>query len=261
MVMSNKGSGKHLSMITAYDATFARIVDESGVDMILVGDSVGSVVQGVANTIPVTLEEMEYHVKLVARANPRALIIGDLPFGSYQVNTEQAVRSAIRLVKAGAAAVKLEGGVTMFDTIAAISRVDIPVMGHIGLTPQSYHRMGGHRVQGRTDGREAGGRERLLEDAHSVEQSGAFAIVIEGVPRDLAKEITNKVSIPTIGIGAGPDCDGQVLVLHDILGLTTNTLKFTRKYADIRTTSVDACKQFVEEVRNGSWPDDDHSFH
>ena len=248
-------------MITAYDATFARIVDESGVDMILVGDSVGSVVQGVANTIPVTLEEMEYHVKLVARANPRALIIGDLPFGSYQVNTEQAVRSAIRLVKAGAAAVKLEGGVTMFDTIAAISRVDIPVMGHIGLTPQSYHRMGGHRVQGRVDGREAGGRERLLEDAHSVGQSGAFAVVIEGVPRDLAKEITNKVSIPTIGIGAGPDCDGQVLVLHDILGLTQNTLKFTRKYADIRSTSVDACKQFVEEVRNGSWPDDDHSFH
>ena len=261
MVMANKSSGKPLSMITAYDATFARIVDESGVDMILVGDSVGSVVQGVANTIPVTLEEMEYHVKLVARANPRALIIGDLPFGSYQVNTEQAVRSAIRLVKAGAAAVKLEGGVTMFDTIAAISRVDIPVMGHIGLTPQSYHRMGGHRVQGRVDGREAGGRERLLEDAHSVEQSGAFAVVIEGVPRDLAKEITNKVSIPTIGIGAGPDCDGQVLVLHDILGLTQNTLKFTRKYADIRSTSVDACKQFVEEVRNGSWPDDDHSFH
>ena len=261
MVMANKGSGKPLSMITAYDATFARIVDESGVDMILVGDSVGSVVQGVANTIPVTLEEMEYHVKLVARANPRALIIGDLPFGSYQVNTEQAVRSAIRLVKAGAAAVKLEGGVTMFDTIAAISRVDIPVMGHVGLTPQSYHRMGGHRVQGRVDGREAGGRERLLEDAHSVEQSGAFAVVVEGVPRDLAKEITNKVSIPTIGIGAGPDCDGQVLVLHDILGLTQNTLKFTRKYADIRSTSVDACKQFVEEVRNGSWPDDDHSFH
>jgi 3-methyl-2-oxobutanoate hydroxymethyltransferase len=157
--------------------------------------------------------------------------------------------------------VKLEGGTTMFDTIAAISRVDIPVMGHIGLTPQSYHRMGGHRVQGRVDGNIAGGRERLLEDAQSVQQSGAFAIVIEGVPRDLAKEITNTLSIPTIGIGAGPDCDGQVLVLHDILGLTQNTLKFTRKYADIRKTSVDACKQFVAEVRNGSWPDDAHSFH
>ena len=261
MVIATKGLGKPLTMITAYDATFARIVDESGVDMILVGDSVGSVVQGVANTIPVTLEEMEYHVKLVARANPRALIVGDLPFGSYQVHTAHAVRSAIRLVKAGASAVKLEGGTTMFDTIAAISRVDIPVMGHIGLTPQSYHRMGGHRVQGRVDGNIAGGRERLLEDAQSVQQSGAFAIVIEGVPRDLAKEITNTLSIPTIGIGAGPDCDGQVLVLHDILGLTQNTLKFTRKYADIRTTSVDACKQFVAEVRNGSWPDDAHSFH
>jgi 3-methyl-2-oxobutanoate hydroxymethyltransferase len=157
--------------------------------------------------------------------------------------------------------VKLEGGITMFDTIAAISRVDIPVMGHIGLTPQSYHRMGGHRVQGRVDGREAGGRERLLEDAHSVQDSGAFALVIEGVPRDLAKEITTSISIPTIGIGAGPDCDGQVLVLHDILGLSQNTLKFTRKYADVRTTSIDACKQFVADVRNGSWPDDDHSFH
>ena len=261
MVIARKGSADKLSMITAYDATFARIVDESGVDMILVGDSVGSVVQGVTTTIPVTLEEMEYHIKLVARANPRALIVGDLPFGSYQVNSEQAVRSAIRLVKAGAAAVKLEGGVTMFDTIAAISRVDIPVMGHIGLTPQSYHRMGGHRVQGRVEGREAGGRERLLEDAHSVEQAGAFSVVIEGVPRTLAQEITQKISIPTIGIGAGPDCDGQVLVLHDILGLTQSNLKFTRQYANVRKVSIDACRQFVNEVRHGVWPDDDHSFH
>lgn len=250
-----------ITMITAYDATFASIVDESGVDIILVGDSVGSVVQGVATTIPVTLEEMEYHVRLVARANPRALLVGDLPFGSYQVNSEQGVRSAIRLIKAGAAAVKLEGGVNMFDTIAAISRVDIPVMGHIGLTPQSYHRMGGHRVQGRTDNRDAGGRERIFEDAHCVEQAGAFAVVLEGIPRQLAHEITQKVSIPTIGIGAGPDCDGQVLVLHDILGLTTNTLKFTKQFADIRTASVAACASFVQEVQDGRWPDDDHSFH
>ena len=260
-VIVRKNDHLPLTMITAYDATFAKIVDESGVDMILVGDSVGSVVQGVANTIPVTLEEMEYHVRLVARANPRALIIGDLPFGSYQVNTEQAVRSAIRLVKAGAAAVKLEGGVTMQDTIAAISRVDIPVMGHIGLTPQSYHRMGGHRVQGRSEGRDPGGKERLLEDAHSVEQAGAFAVVIEGVPRDLAREITQKISIPTIGIGAGPDCDGQVLVLHDILGLSPNSLKFTRKYANVRELSIAACSEFVQDVRARQWPDDDHSFH
>jgi len=149
----------------------------------------------------------------------------------------------------------------MFETIAAISRVDIPVMGHIGLTPQSYHRMGGHRVQGRVDGREAGGKERLLEDAHSVEQAGAFSVVIEGVPRTLAQEITQKISIPTIGIGAGPDCDGQVLVLHDILGLTQSNLKFTRQYANVRKVSIDACKQFVNEVKHGVWPDDDHSFH
>ena len=254
-------TAQRITMITAYDATFASIVDESGVDIILVGDSVGSVVQGVANTIPVTLEEMEYHVRLVSRANPRALLVGDLPFGSYQVNSEQGVRSAIRLIKAGASAVKLEGGTNMFDTISAISRVDIPVMGHIGLTPQSYHRMGGHRVQGRSDNRDAGGRERLFEDAHSVEQAGAFAVVLEGIPRQLAQEITQKVSIPTIGIGAGPDCDGQVLVLHDILGLTTHELKFTKQFADIRTASIDACTNFVQEVRNGQWPDDAHSFH
>ena len=256
-----QNAAQRITMITAYDATFASIVDESGVDIILVGDSVGSVVQGVANTIPVTLEEMEYHVRLVSRANPRALLVGDLPFGSYQVNSEQGVRSAIRLIKAGASAVKLEGGVNMFDTISAISRVDIPVMGHIGLTPQSYHRMGGHRVQGRADNREAGGRERLFEDAHSVEQAGAFAVVLEGIPRQLAQEITQKVSSPTIGIGAGPDCDGQVLVLHDILGLTTHELKFTKQFADIRTASIDACTAFVQEVRSGQWPDDAHSFH
>ena len=258
---ASPNTAQRITMITAYDATFASIVDESGVDIILVGDSVGSVVQGVANTIPVTLEEMEYHVRLVSRANPRALLVGDLPFGSYQVNSEQGVRSAIRLIKAGASAVKLEGGVNMFDTISAISRVDIPVMGHIGLTPQSYHRMGGHRVQGRADNREAGGRERLFEDAHSVEQAGAFAVVLEGIPRQLAQEITQKVSIPTIGIGAGPDCDGQVLVLHDILGLTTHELKFTKQFADIRTASIDACTAFVQEVRSGQWPDDAHSFH
>ena len=258
---ASPNTAQRITMITAYDATFASIVDESGVDIILVGDSVGSVVQGVANTIPVTLEEMEYHVRLVSRANPRALLVGDLPFGSYQVNSEQGVRSAIRLIKAGASAVKLEGGVNMFDTLSAISRVDIPVMGHIGLTPQSYHRMGGHRVQGRADNREAGGRERLFEDAHSVEQAGAFAVVLEGIPRQLAQEITQKVSIPTIGIGAGPDCDGQVLVLHDILGLTTHELKFTKQFADIRTVSIDACTAFVQEVRNGQWPDDAHSFH
>jgi 3-methyl-2-oxobutanoate hydroxymethyltransferase len=256
-----KLAGERITMITAYDTTFARIVDAAGVDMILVGDSVGMVVQGQANTLPVELEEMEYHVRCVARAGTKALVIGDLPFGSYQVSPEQAVTSSIRLMKAGAQGVKLEGGTPMAATVAAIARVDIPVIGHIGLTPQSYHRMGGHRVQGRTAGFEAGGRERLLEDAFALEQAGAFAIVIEGVPRSLAAEITKKLSIPTIGIGAGPDCDGQVLVLHDVLGLSDLRLKFTRQFADLRSAAVEATADYVAQVRGGEWPDDAHSFH
>lgn len=256
-----KALEERITMITAYDATFARLVDMAGVDMILVGDSVGMVVQGTANTIPVELDEMAYHVRLVARSQPRALIVGDLPFGSYQVSPQQAVESSIRLMKEGAECVKLEGGVVMAETIQAITRVDIPVVGHIGLTPQSYHRMGGHKVQGKKSGFDAGGRERVLEDAHAVEQAGACAVVVEGVPRDLAQEITGKISIPTIGIGAGPDCDGQVLVLHDVLGLSEGTLKFTKHYADLRNQAIAATEAYVREVRDGSWPDDAHSFH
>jgi len=256
-----KAEGRKISMITAYDATFARLVDEAGVDCILVGDSVGMVVQGVANTIPVDLDEMAYHVRAVARAQPKALIIGDLPFGSYQVSPQQGVESSIVLMKAGAQCVKLEGGVAMADTIAAITRVDIPLIAHIGLTPQSYHRMGGHRVQGRRNGYEAGGRERLLEDAHAIEQAGASAVVIEGVPLSLAAEITDKLSIPTIGIGAGIHCDGQVLVLHDVIGLSDLRLKFAKQFADVRTTVVEATQQYIADVRGGVWPDDDHSFH
>lgn len=252
---------QRLTMITAYDATFARLVDLAGVDIILVGDSVGMVVQGTANTIPVELDEMAYHVRLVSRAQPAALIVGDLPFGSYQVSPQQAVESSIRLMKEGAECVKLEGGMVMADTIEAITRVDIPVVGHIGLTPQSFHRMGGHKVQGKKAGFEAGGRERLLEDAHAVEQAGACAVVVEGVPRELAKEITAKLSIPTIGIGAGPDCDGQVLVLHDVLGLSEMTLKFTKHYADLRNEAIRATEQYIADVRGGAWPDDAHSFH
>ena len=256
-----KALEERISMITAYDATFARLVDIAGVDMILVGDSLGMVVQGEANTIPVELDEMAYHVRMVARAKPKALIVGDLPFGSYQVSPQQAVESSIRLMKEGAECVKLEGGMVMADTIKTITRVDIPVVGHIGLTPQSVHRMGGHKVQGKKSGFEAGGRERLLEDAHAVEEAGACAVVIEGVPRDLACEITQKLSIPTIGIGAGPDCDGQVLVLHDVLGLSDMRLKFTKQYADLRQQAIAATEAYVREVRNGEWPDDQHSFH
>src|SRR4051794_16125988 len=196
-IAAMKGSGSKVAMITAYDATFASIVDAGGVDMILVGDSVATVVQGEHTTIPVSLDEMAYHVRMVTRARTAALVVGDLPFGSYQVGPQQALESAVRLLKAGAQCVKLEGGVVMADTIAAIARVDIPVVGHIGLTPQSYHRMGGHRVQGRQAGNDAGGRDRLLDDAVAIEQAGAFAVVIEGVPRSLAAEITAKVSIPT----------------------------------------------------------------
>jgi 3-methyl-2-oxobutanoate hydroxymethyltransferase len=260
-IRAMKGSGEPIAMITAYDATFARLVDEAGVDMILVGDSVGMVVQGRANTLTVELDEMEYHVKTVARAGTRALVVGDLPFGSYQVGPEQAVFSSISLMKAGAACVKLEGGVPMADTIEAITRVDIPVVAHIGLTPQSYHRMGGHKVQGRSSGAEAGGRERLLEDAVAVEQAGAFAVVIEGVPRQLAAEITAKVSIPTIGIGAGPDCDGQVLVLHDVLGLSDGTFTFTKAFGQLRAAVVAATADYVADVKQSRWPDDAHSFH
>lgn len=260
-IAAMKADGSRIAMITAYDVTFARLVDEAGVDMILVGDSVGMVVQGEANTIPVDLEEMEYHVRTVARAATGALVVGDLPFGSYQVSPQQAVASSIRLMKAGASCVKLEGGVAMAETIDAISRVDIPVVGHIGLTPQSYHRMGGHRVQGRRTGSEAGGRDRLIDDAFAVEQAGAFAIVVEGVPRALGAEITQKLSIPTIGIGAGPDCDGQVLVLHDVLGLSELRLKFTKQFADLRAATINATSDYIADVRSGVWPDDDHSFH
>jgi len=255
-----RDEGRPLAMITAYDATFARLVDRAGVDMILVGDSAATVVQGAKTTIPVSLQEMEYHVRCVARAHPRALVVGDLPFGSYQVSPQQAIESSIALIKAGAEAVKLEGGLSMADTIAAISRCDIPVIGHIGLTPQSFHRMGGHRVQGRHAGLEAGGRDRLLQDAGAVEAAGACAVVIEGVPHDLATEITEKLSIPTIGIGAGPGCSGQVLVLHDVLGLTECRYRFAKQYADVASIVVDATRTYVDEVRQGSWPDLDHSF-
>jgi len=255
-----KASGDKIAMITAYDATFARLVDLAGIDVILVGDSVGMVVQGVSNTIPVDLDEMAYHVRIVARARTKALVVGDLPFGSYQVSPEQGLTSAIRLMKEGAECVKLEGGLPMAATIEAITRVDIPVMGHIGLTPQSYHRMGGPKVQGRDAGYDPGGRERLLEDAHAVEQAGACALVVEGVPMDLAAEISAKVSIPTIGIGAGAQCDGQVLVLHDVLGLSERTFTFANAFGSLRDQAIAAVADYVGEVHQGVWPDEQHSF-
>lgn len=260
MITERVSSGIPMSMVTAYDSTFASIVDEGGVDMILVGDSVATVMQGERTTLGVSLEQMEYHVKLVAASQPKALIVGDLPFGSYQGSSEQAVNSAIRLIKAGAEIVKLEGGVYVADRIAAIAQADIPVMGHIGLTPQSYHRMGGNKVQGRVSGDAAGSRERLLEDAHAVDSAGASAMVIEGIPADLATEITQKVSCATIGIGAGNGCSGQVLVMHDLLGLSARSFTFAKAYANLRETARDAVAQYVDEVRRGDWPDAAHSF-
>jgi 3-methyl-2-oxobutanoate hydroxymethyltransferase len=249
-------------MVTAYDSTFAALADEAGVDVVLVGDSLGMVVQGVPTTLPVTLDEAVYHTRLASRGATRALLVGDLPFGTYQVSVSQAIESSVRLVKeGGAAAVKLEGGIPMAETIEAITRVDIPVMAHIGLTPQSVHRMGGHRVQGRQSGSHAGGRDRLLADAKAVEAAGAFSVVLEGMPRELAAEITAGISIPTIGIGAGPDCDGQVLVLHDVLGLTPNLYKFAKAYADLRSEVIGALQAYAADVRTSAFPDDAHSFH
>lgn len=258
-----KAAGQKITALTAYDYPFACILDECGVDILLVGDSLGTVVQGMETTLPVTMDEMVYHVKLVARARPRALLVGDMPFLSYQAGICEAIANAGRLLKEGGAeAVKLEGGVNVARVIKAIVNVDIPVMGHIGLTPQSVHRMGGYKVQGKRQGHRPGQRERLLEDAQAVEEAGAFAIVLEGVPLDLAQEITAKLTIPTIGIGAGPYCDGQILVIHDLLGLTDRFApKFVKRYADLRTVISQAVQGYVTDVRAGAFPADEHSFH
>jgi 3-methyl-2-oxobutanoate hydroxymethyltransferase len=257
-----KATATPITMLTAYDYPFARIFDQAGIDVLLVGDSLGMVVQGADSTLPVTLGEIIYHLRMVTRARRRALVVGDLPFLSYQVSIEQARRSAGRLIKDGAAeAVKLEGGTTMAETIRALVDIDIPVMGHIGLTPQSVHRMGGHRVQGRRSGKAPGCRERLLEDAAAVEQAGAFAIVLEGLPVDLANEITQHAAIPTIGIGAGPGCDGQVLVMHDLLGLSESFVpRFAKPYANLWRDSTAAAASYIREVRERTFPAPEHCY-
>jgi len=249
--------GEKLTMLTAYDFTFAQIFDAAEIDILLVGDSLGNVMQGQDTTLPVTLDDIVYHTRAVARAAQRALVVADMPFGSYQISPEEAVRGAVRCIKEGGAqAVKLEGGVRIAETIARISAADIPVMGHVGLTPQSIHRMGGHRVQGRN----GDGRERVLADARAVEAAGAFALVIEGVPADLGREITQSVAIPTIGIGAGVDCDGQVLVMHDLLGLSDWSPSFAKQYANLGSLAAQAARSFAEEVGNAKFPDDEHSY-
>ena len=253
-----KRDGQKIVMLTAYDFPFAQILDRASIDVLLVGDSLGNVVQGNETTLPVTVEEMIYHSRMVSRGVHRALVVCDLPFGSYQVGVEDAVRNAFRLVKEGGAhAVKLEGGERVAAQIEAIARMDVPVMGHVGLTPQSVHRMGGYRVQGR--GVRAG--EFIRSEARSVQEAGAFAVVLEGVPAELAKEITRDLTIPTIGIGAGVECDGQVLVLHDLLGLSSEPPpKFARRYVALDEIIERAARMYGEDVRGQKFPDEHESY-
>lgn len=256
--MKKKAEKKKITMLTAYDYPFARIVDEAGIDAILVGDSLGMVIQGLENTLPVTMDEMIYHTKIVSRAVKNAMVIGDMPFMSYQASVEDAVRNAGRFLKeAGAAAVKLEGGAEVTDKIREMTRSDIPVMAHIGLTPQSIHRMGGYKVQGKTDD----AAKRLREEAHQAEDAGAFALLLEAIPADLAGKITEDLSIPTIGIGAGPQCDGQVLVLYDVIGLFERFVpKFVKRYANLKEEVTKAVNEYREEVLQGTFPSDKESF-
>jgi 3-methyl-2-oxobutanoate hydroxymethyltransferase len=253
-----KAEGRKIVVVTAYDALFGRLVDEAGVDCALVGDSVNQVVCGEPSTLSATLDQMIYHARAVRRGVKRALVVVDLPFLSYQVSREDALRSAGRVMKeTGAQAVKLEGGAPMADVVRALVEVGIPVMGHIGLTPQSVHALGGYRVQGRD---EAAAR-RLESDAAALEEAGAFAIVLELVPAALAGGITAARTVPTIGIGAGVGCDGQVLVLHDLLGLNDGFApRFLKRYAALAGEVRDAVGRFGAEVRRGAYPDPDHSF-
>jgi len=251
-----KTAGDKITMLTAYDYSTARLVDEAGVHLVLVGDSLGMVVLGYDSTVPVTMDEMLHHTRAVVRGTKTALVVGDMPFMTYQASAEDAVRNAGRMLQEGGCqAVKLEGGVVMAETTRRIVNCGIPVMGHIGLTPQSINQLGGHRVQGKT----ADAAKRLVEDALALEQAGAFAVVLELVPVQLAKLITGKLRIPTIGIGAGPFCDGQVLVINDMLGLFTDFVpKHTKQYARLASTMKKAISEYCAEVKSGAFPSGEH---
>jgi 3-methyl-2-oxobutanoate hydroxymethyltransferase len=253
-----KASGEKITLLTAYDYPFARIVDEAGIDAILVGDSLAMVVQGIENTMPVTMDEMVYHVKMVSRGAQRAMVIADMPYMSYQISVKDAVMNAGRFIKeAGAQAVKVEGGSEIVEEIRAMTKAEIPVMAHIGLTPQSIHRMGGYKMQGRT--KEAA--EKLVEEALVVQEAGAFSLVLEAIPLSLAQKITSGLEIPTIGIGAGPHCDGQVLVLHDVIGLFERFVpRFVKRYVNLKETALSAIKQYKDEVEKGVFPSQEYSF-
>jgi 3-methyl-2-oxobutanoate hydroxymethyltransferase len=253
-----KKKGERIAMLSVYEYITAALADRAGVDAILVGDTLAMTMLGYETTLPVTMEEMLCHVKAAARARPKALLIADMPFMSFQVSPQDAVRNAGRMIKEGGAeAVKIEGGKCMVKTVEALLAAKIPVMGHVGLTPQSIHAFGGYRVQGKTES----AARALVEDARCLEEAGCFSMVLEGIPYDVARDITEAVSIPTIGIGAGPHCDGQVLVGHDILGLFEGHLPtFVRGYADLRTTILDAFSRYVDDVRRGDYPTLDESY-
>ena len=258
-----KAAGERIAVVTAYDATAARLVDEAGVDVILVGDSLGMVVQGHDSTLPVSIDQMIYHCAMVrrglARSGGRAHLVGDMPFGSYQASADEAVKHAMRLVaEGGVEAVKLEGGADYADVVERIVRAGIPVMGHIGLTPQSVHRMGGYLVQGK----DAERAQQLLRDARALQEAGCYSLVLECIPAELGAAISKRLSIPTIGIGAGPGCDGQVLVFHDLVGLETGiSPKFVKRFANVGEVISGAMKEYVAEVRQGTFPAEEHSFH
>jgi 3-methyl-2-oxobutanoate hydroxymethyltransferase len=255
---ASKERGERLVCLTAYDYPTARVVDEAGIDIILVGDSLGNVVLGYGNTVPVTLEEILIHVKAVRRGVQRALLVADMPYGSFHTGPDDAVRNALRLVKEGGAeAIKLEGGHKRVHLVKRLVDEEVAVMGHIGLTPQSINKLGAYRVQGKT----AAAARQMLDDARALEDAGAFAIVLEVVPREIAKLITESISIPTIGIGAGVHCDIQVLVLHDMLGFSFGKQpRFVRPYANLRATMTDALSHYAEDVRNGTYPSEQESY-
>jgi 3-methyl-2-oxobutanoate hydroxymethyltransferase len=249
-----KAEGRRIAMLTAYDAVTARLLERAGVDVLLVGDSLGMVVLGYETTVPVTVDDIVHHAAAVSRSVRRPLVVADLPFLSYQQSLEQAVANAARLIQqGGAAAVKLEGGGAVLDVVKRLVEVGVPVMGHLGLTPQSVHQLGGFRRQANTEPE----AERLVADAHALEQAGAFALVLESIPHPLAKRVTAELAIPTIGIGAGPHCDGQVLVTADILGLYEDTPPFAKLYANLGQETVRAVENYVAEVRGGHFPEEE----
>ncbi len=252
-----KREGNKIVALTSYDLTTTQLLNESGVDLVLVGDSLGMVKLGYSSTLPVTVEDMVYHTKKVARGNSRALLVTDMPFLSYQASVEEAIRNAGRMLKAGAEAIKLEGGAEMAKTVRALHSIGIPVMGHIGMTPQSVHAFGGYKVQGRQKSQWA----KIVADAKALEKGGVFSIVLECVPSALGRRVSRAVNVPVIGIGAGPDCDGQILVVDDLLGLTEKpSPRFVKRYADFRGLIKKAARTYASEVRRGQFPDKSHSY-